>query len=87
MKKLTFLILSGFLGFVNLADARILASMQATPLYEYTVEVDLEVSISGSGIGLGGGSAKATLVGINYECGFALSSCDEGAQKFVAVKR
>jgi hypothetical protein len=85
MKKIAFLIAFGVLGFVNISDARIFAYMAANPKYNYTASIDLELSLSGTGIGLGGGSASATLVGINYECEFGLSSCDEGQQKFVKV--
>lgn len=85
MKKLTFLILFGVLGVVNIADARWFASMEANPVYNYSASLDLGVSVSGGSIGLGGGSAGATLVGINYECGFAFSTCDEDKQKFVKV--
>ena len=85
MKKLTFLVAFGVLGIVNIADARWFASMQANPVYNYSASLDIGVSVSGGSIGLGGGSVEAILVGISYECGFAWSTCDEGAQKFVKV--
>jgi hypothetical protein len=85
MKKLTLLTVFGILSFVNIADARWFASMEANPVYNYDAELEIGVSLSGGSISLGGGSAGATLVGINYECGFALSTCDESKQKFVKV--
>lgn len=75
--------MSGVLGVVHIADARRFAAMEANLVYNYSPSLDLGVSVSGGSFGLGGGSAGATLVGINYECGFAFSTCDEDKQKFL----
>jgi len=85
MKKITFFILIGILGIVNVANARWVSSMNAVKVYNYSLKADCSISVSSGSIGLGGGSVEATLVGISYECGWALSSCDESKQTFVKV--
>lgn len=75
----------GILGIVNVADARWLSSMNAVKVYNYSASLESSISVSSGSIGLGGGSVEATLVGISYECGWALSTCDESQQKFVKV--
>ncbi|MDI1323584.1 MAG: hypothetical protein PSV36_12610 [Algoriphagus sp.] len=85
MKKISILLVFGILGIVPIASAEWFASMEAHYVYNYSAGYDPEISIGAGSIGLGSMSASATLAAISYECDFALSTCDQNAQRIVTI--